>query len=376
MAFLPQHPQFPLHHAAFSFQPQSTWGGVDYYRAHALNPEISLYEDAWRNVRDRNTIMNTSLGIGMSGARRWHHHAYEIPGEINRMSPVEIGHAAAYEAYKTWLRNSAMYEVLGEDRERQREGLVGIAVAEVTRLLQYSARHTDRYAQTIAADAAAHTVTLLFYQGQDDYSRSHSRMRAASYAGSQIIDPMDEDIWPERSRSRSRSRSHSRHGYRHYSASPSPHRHRHRSHSRSYADYPPVGMMPGQMSYSSSYAGYPSSQSSYNGTYTGTPWSVPTPINSAMTMGSNPIYPSSYPSQPLSISYPGQPMAMSNPYQTPVYNNTGVMTIPSSSRRNSIGYPMSYPGTAYSGASVGTPSAQPTVVILESKRKHRHHRHK
>lgn len=46
------------------------------------------------------------------------------------MSPVEIGHAAAYEAYNTWLQNSTMYEIVGEDRERQREGLVGIAVAE------------------------------------------------------------------------------------------------------------------------------------------------------------------------------------------------------------------------------------------------------
>jgi hypothetical protein len=52
-----------------------------------------------------------------------------MQGEINHMSPAEIGHAAAYEAYRTWLRDSAMYEIVGE-RERQREGLVGIAVAE------------------------------------------------------------------------------------------------------------------------------------------------------------------------------------------------------------------------------------------------------
>lgn len=53
-----------------------------------------------------------------------------MQGEINRMSPVEIGYAAAYEAYNTWLQDSAMYEIVGEDRERQREGLVGVAVAE------------------------------------------------------------------------------------------------------------------------------------------------------------------------------------------------------------------------------------------------------
>lgn len=46
------------------------------------------------------------------------------------MSPTEIGHAAAYEAYRTWIHNSSMYEPLSGDTERQREGLIGLAVAE------------------------------------------------------------------------------------------------------------------------------------------------------------------------------------------------------------------------------------------------------
>lgn len=46
------------------------------------------------------------------------------------MSPTEIGHAAAYEAYRTWMHNRSMYEPLGPDMERQREGLIGLAVAE------------------------------------------------------------------------------------------------------------------------------------------------------------------------------------------------------------------------------------------------------
>jgi hypothetical protein len=43
------------------------------------------------------------------------------------MGPSEIGHAAAYEAYRTCR---TMYEMLGPDIERQRERLIGLAVAE------------------------------------------------------------------------------------------------------------------------------------------------------------------------------------------------------------------------------------------------------
>ena len=42
----------------------------------------------------------------------------------------EVGHAAAYEAYRTWIHNSSLYEPLSADNERQREALVGLAVAE------------------------------------------------------------------------------------------------------------------------------------------------------------------------------------------------------------------------------------------------------
>jgi hypothetical protein len=46
------------------------------------------------------------------------------------MLPEEIGHAAAYEAYRTWMHNSSIYEPLSGDAERQREGLIGLAIAE------------------------------------------------------------------------------------------------------------------------------------------------------------------------------------------------------------------------------------------------------
>ena len=46
------------------------------------------------------------------------------------MQPHEIGHAAAYEAYRTWNYHSSIHEPLGGDIERQREALTALAVAE------------------------------------------------------------------------------------------------------------------------------------------------------------------------------------------------------------------------------------------------------
>jgi hypothetical protein len=84
----------------------------------------------------------------MHEAKQWHRRAYGglvsvlasskrckrllniEQGEVNQMLPEQIGHAAAYEAYRTWVHNSSMYEPLSGDVERQREGLIGLAVAE------------------------------------------------------------------------------------------------------------------------------------------------------------------------------------------------------------------------------------------------------
>jgi hypothetical protein len=46
------------------------------------------------------------------------------------MTPEEIGHAAAYEAYRTWIHNQNMQQHFHDDIERQREALTGLAVAE------------------------------------------------------------------------------------------------------------------------------------------------------------------------------------------------------------------------------------------------------
>jgi len=115
-------------------------------------------------VRDSSSVSGGGIGVGLHEARHWHRRAYGGQGELNMMSPTEIGHAAAYEAYRTWIHNSSMYEPLSGDNERQREGLIGLAVAEATRLLQFSGRSRDSYARTTASESAAHTASYIFFR--------------------------------------------------------------------------------------------------------------------------------------------------------------------------------------------------------------------
>lgn len=49
---------------------------------------------------------------------------------LSQLLPIDIGAAAAYEAYRTFKHNPFLYEPLGANSLRMREGLVGMAVAE------------------------------------------------------------------------------------------------------------------------------------------------------------------------------------------------------------------------------------------------------
>ncbi|KAJ7928605.1 hypothetical protein B0H13DRAFT_2248412 [Mycena leptocephala] len=188
-----------------NFQPQPNWGGMDFYNAHAVNPDSSLYDNAWNNVRSYSGS-TLEQGVGMHEAKHWHRRAYGGLGELGQMQPAEIGHAAAYEAYRTWIHNSSMYEPLSDDVERQREALTGLAVAEASRLLQFSNRSMDHYARTAASEAAAATASIIFHhvrlfllpscsvpnfyqsrerdEGEYHRSRSRSRARHGSFSSS------------------------------------------------------------------------------------------------------------------------------------------------------------------------------------------------
>jgi hypothetical protein len=51
-----------------------------------------------------------------------------IQGALTQMDPTQIGHAAAYEAYRT--RMSSHPEGFFDDFDRQRENFIGMAVGE------------------------------------------------------------------------------------------------------------------------------------------------------------------------------------------------------------------------------------------------------
>lgn len=49
------------------------------------------------------------------------------------MAPSELGSAAAYESWRNWKAHYDVYgQPIGDDRTRQREALIGLAVGEGT----------------------------------------------------------------------------------------------------------------------------------------------------------------------------------------------------------------------------------------------------
>jgi hypothetical protein len=54
--------------------------------------------------------------------------------DFSRRSPAEIGHAAAYEAFRYLLHHAPIRDHLSEDHDRRREVLIALAIAEGTTL--------------------------------------------------------------------------------------------------------------------------------------------------------------------------------------------------------------------------------------------------
>ncbi|CAK5281364.1 unnamed protein product [Mycena citricolor] len=367
-----------------TFQPQPNWGGMDYYNAHAVNPETSMYDHAWGRVRSH-AGSALELGVGKHEARHWHRRAY---GGL--MLPSDIGHAAAYEAYRTWTHNSSLYEPLSSEIERQREGLVGLAVAEASRLLQFSNRAWDAYARRDASDAAAATASILFYHSREreegDYHRSRSRHRSGSFSGS--YDP-DEDSYGNDYRY-PRHRSHSHH--RSISRSHSPVMSQAGSVTGSMGGAPMLG---GHLTAASMTGSAPISiplqaGSAAYGAYGN---SSPYPTTATMPMqihGQNSSYGVPYASsqqpyggQMQAGSYGGMSYTqpMSQPYGgAPVVIQTGSSSHHHRPRSYSTsGYQVAYPQTAAPQVQYMQPGyggqLQPQAIIIGSgHRKHRHHK--
>ncbi|KAF7315341.1 hypothetical protein MIND_00048700 [Mycena indigotica] len=337
-----------------TFQPQPQWGGSDFYNAHAINPNPSVYEHAWGNVRQY-TGAPLDIGVGAHEAKHWHKRAYGGLSDLNTLSPEDIGHAAAYEAYRTWISNSSIYEPLSGDMERQREGLVGLAVGEASRLLQFTNRWTDNYAQTAASDAAAATASILFQRKYRDveegeYHRSRSRTRRGSVGS--YDDPYASDLLAVSS-GVGRLRSHSRQ----------------RSHSRSPMMYPspgPTAPMAIPTSNGSHYAmGTP-----YPNTAQQLPiYGQPSPYSAPSVVGQQ------YGSMPTTQIYSGS-VPMSQSYSVPTVIQVGgarqrstSMSIPGYTVQPQVQYAMP---TQYHHVAAQQPQA---IVVGSGHRKHHHHHH-
>ena len=54
-----------------------------------------------------------------------------MQGDIRTMLPSEVGAAAAYEAWRNWKHHYGVYgQPIADDRERQRDALIGLATSE------------------------------------------------------------------------------------------------------------------------------------------------------------------------------------------------------------------------------------------------------
>ncbi|VDC04112.1 unnamed protein product [Peniophora sp. CBMAI 1063] len=169
-----------------SYSPRPHWGGLHHYMAHAsaVEPNPEIYEMALERAE------SGALGVGLHEARHFHRHAYGGLMDLARLSPAEIGHAAAYEAFRYLLHHEPLYEPLADETEREREVLVSLAVAEATKLWREAPRFNDEYGLQTACSSAAATASLLHSQKCDigeigpDYltQRNASRPYGDTYA--------------------------------------------------------------------------------------------------------------------------------------------------------------------------------------------------
>ena len=94
-----------------------------------LNPYVNLVVHGrilYHRVREG---QYDTEGVGTREARHWHRQAYGGFGDIRTLSPRDIGHAAAYEAYRIWIHNRNLSE-MRSDYGQRREAFIAIAIAE------------------------------------------------------------------------------------------------------------------------------------------------------------------------------------------------------------------------------------------------------
>ncbi|KAF9451294.1 hypothetical protein P691DRAFT_808281 [Macrolepiota fuliginosa MF-IS2] len=336
-----------------SLQTRSYWDDQD-YRTTNVNPNPYNY-GAGRFEDDP----DVSSSVDINEARSLHTQAYQYR-ELQGLSPPELGHAAAYQAY--CMLNEGPPRRGGSEHER--EALIGLAVAEASRLMQQSRRNQNIDACTTASGAAARTASRIFAQTRgefDDERRSRPLYQQNHYAEPDMSQD-DDDEWghprrvlPRRGRSLSRTRGptfmdtpsmgpDATPGYRSIPGPP-----------------PPIDGMYGGITNSATGPRYPP---------TPYPSGAHSPALYPRAATSNAVVPQIYQAPGSARSYPG------NTALTPYTRSRSASfsypqtTYPAQPfQTNYVNAPYAYP--AY------TPQPEPAIFIQAPPRKHRHkHRHR
>jgi len=144
------------------YQPQPQWRGGDYYRAHNDGiRDSSAFDYVWGRMKS-----HVTGGLSRRESQSWHKRVYGGLVDVATMMPAEIGAAAGYEAWRFFDHHRGIYrQPLMDDREREGEALVGLAVGEAEKLWNYTRRHGDKYGKREALETAAAVAMKLYSKG-------------------------------------------------------------------------------------------------------------------------------------------------------------------------------------------------------------------
>ncbi|KAJ3572396.1 hypothetical protein NP233_g3111 [Leucocoprinus birnbaumii] len=366
--------QVPSIRSQQSVQTGPYWNAHDYSRPRAASfstPAQALrggrsYDYAAERIRDN---PDGPSSADLSQAKHWYRQAYQL-GSLDGLSSWEIGHAAAYQAY----RISRDYPPVHDSPGHERETLIGLAVAEGARSTSHG-REREADANTAASETAARTASRIYDQTHSQYTNDY-RARPM-YTTATYSDPYDygddrsNGFSPElpSTRTRGRSRSRTRHP--------------------AFADSPPAVIPNAFPGYHASSASHSNGQASV-------------PFEGISSSAPGPRYPptphpgSDFPPGTIVVSLPmtgASPAVLPQVYQTS--QGTPPMQIPSYAptgynsyarpRSASFSYPQQYmpqktyshPQSYYPNMPYGLPANADQTIVIQRPKKHRnkHRRH-
>jgi len=148
------------------YQPQPQWRGRDYYRAHNDGiQDSSAFDYVWGRMKS-----HVTRSLSRREAQSWHKRVYGGLVDVASMLPAEIGAAAGYEAWRFFDHHRGIYrQPLMDDREREGEALVGLAVGEAEKLWDYTRRRGDKYGKREALETAAAVAMKLYSKGSSPF---------------------------------------------------------------------------------------------------------------------------------------------------------------------------------------------------------------